>query len=299
MSSSAIPGISGRGAGSGLLEVSTPAEVRAWTADRRAAGERIAFVPTMGNLHGGHLSLVRLAKEYAERVAVSVFVNPTQFGEGEDYGRYPRTLNEDRGLLEEASADLLFTPTPETVYPFGQDAATRLHVPGLSEDLCGRFRPGHFDGVATVVCRLFCMVMPEVAVFGQKDYQQYLIISRMTRDLSMPIGIVLAPTVREADGLACSSRNQYLSEEERRIAPRLHDSLLEIREALLSGDRAYGRLEAAAMDRLSAAGFAPDYVGVRAARDLSRPAPDTHELVVLAAARLGRARLIDNVIVQI
>ena len=211
----------------GLIEVSTPAELRAWTATRRAEGERIAFVPTMGNLHDGHLSLIRLAREYAERVVVSIFVNPTQFGEGEDFGSYPRTLDEDRAALAGAQADLLFTPTAETVYPFGREAATRLHVPGLSDDLCGRFRPGHFDGVATVVCRLFCMVMPDTAVFGQKDYQQYLIISRMTRDLSMPIGIVIAPTVREPDGLAMSSRNQYLDAAERRELERGMDALRE------------------------------------------------------------------------
>lgn len=280
-------------------EVSTPAEVRSWTASRREAGERIAFVPTMGNLHEGHLSLVRLAREYAERVVVSIFVNPTQFGEGEDFGAYPRTLDDDRGLLAGVGTDLLFTPTAETVYPYGQAAATRLHVPGLSEDLCGRFRPGHFDGVATVVCRLFCMVGPEVAVFGQKDYQQFLIIRRMTRDLSMPIGIVLGPTVREADGLACSSRNRYLTETERADAPLLHAVLEEVREALISGERDFAALEGHAFARLGKGGFSPDYVGIRQARDLSEPTAASHELVVLAAARLGRARLIDNVLVQV
>lgn len=284
---------------SALPEVSTPAEVRAWTGERRRAAERIAFVPTMGNLHEGHMSLVRLAREYAERVVVSIFVNPTQFGAGEDYGAYPRTPEEDRALLREVGVDLLYTPSPETVYPFGEAAATRLHVPGLSEDLCGRFRPGHFDGVATVVCRLFCMVGPDVAVFGQKDYQQFLIIRRMTRDLSMPIGIVLAPTVREADGLACSSRNRYLTDEERRHAPELHAALQEIHESLLAGERGYAEMEERALARLVRAGFEPDYVGIRRARDLQAPAADTRELVVLAAARLGRARLIDNLLVQV
>ncbi len=285
--------------GGTLHEVSTPAEVRAWTEQRRQAGERIAFVPTMGNLHEGHLSLVRLAREYAERVVASIFVNPTQFGAGEDYGDYPRTPEEDRRLLASAGTDLLFTPSAETVYPFGEDAATRLHVPGLSEDLCGRFRPGHFDGVATVVCRLFCMVGPEVAVFGQKDYQQFLIIRRMTRDLSMPIGIVLGPTVREPDGLACSSRNRYLTESERTIAPLLHEVLEEVREALLSGERDFASLEGHALARLETNGFAPDYVGIRRAKDLALPSAGSHELVVLAAARLGRARLLDNVLVQV
>ncbi len=280
-------------------EVSTPAEVRAWTAGRREAGERIAFVPTMGNLHEGHLSLVRLAREYAERVVVSIFVNPTQFGAGEDYGNYPRTIVEDRRLLASVDTDLLFTPSAETVYPYGETAATRLHVPGLSDDLCGRFRPGHFDGVASVVCRLFSMVGPEVAVFGQKDYQQFLIIRRMTRDLSMPIGIVLGSTVREADGLACSSRNRYLTEAERRTAPLLHAVLEEVREALVSGERDFASLEGHALARLEKGGFAPDYVGIRSAKDLALPADGSHELVVLAAARLGRARLIDNVLVRV
>jgi len=280
-------------------EVSTPAEVRAWTAARREAGERIAFVPTMGNLHEGHLSLVRLAREYAERVVVSIFVNPTQFGAGEDYADYPRTLDDDRRLLADVGTDLLFTPSSETVYPFGEAAATRLHVPGLSDDLCGRFRPGHFDGVATVVCRLFCMVGPEVAVFGQKDYQQFLIIRRMTRDLSMPIGIVLGPTVRESDGLACSSRNRYLNEAERGTAALLHTVLEDVREALLSGERDFAALEGHALARLEKGGFVPDYVGIRRARDLAVPAPESQELVVLAAARLGRTRLIDNLLVRV
>lgn len=280
-------------------EVSTPAEVRAWTAGRREAGERIAFVPTMGNLHEGHLSLVRLAREYAERVVVSIFVNPTQFGAGEDYDNYPRTIVDDRRLLASVDTDLLFTPSAETVYPYGETAATRLHVPGLSDDLCGRFRPGHFDGVASVVCRLFSMVGPEVAVFGQKDYQQFLIIRRMTRDLSMPIGIVLGSTVREADGLACSSRNRYLTEAERRTAPLLHTVLEEVREALVSGERDFASLEGHALARLEKGGFAPDYVGIRSAKDLALPADGSHELVVLAAARLGRARLIDNVLVRV
>lgn len=284
---------------SGLREVSTPAEVRDWTAQRRRAGERIAFVPTMGNLHQGHASLVRLAREYAERVVVSIFVNPTQFGAGEDFGAYPRTPENDRTLLENAAADLVFTPSAQTVYPFGEQAATRLHVPGLSEDLCGRFRPGHFDGVASVVCRLFCMVGPEVAVFGQKDYQQFLIIRRMTRDLSMPIGIVLGPTVREPDGLACSSRNRYLTEEERALAPQLHAALQDIHESLLSGDRDFAALEERALARLAVAGFEPDYVGVRQAKNLAPASAETRELVVLAAARLGQARLIDNLLVQV
>ncbi len=295
-----MTGAARNGAGGGeLLQVSTPAEVRAWRSGRQDAGERIAFVPTMGNLHRGHLSLMRLAREYAERVAVSIFVNPTQFAADEDFGAYPRTPDEDLALLREAGADLLFTPSAETVYPFGERAATRLHVPGLSEDLCGRFRPGHFDGVATVVCRLFCMVMPDVAVFGQKDYQQFLIIRRMTRDLSMPIGIVLAPTVREEDGLAFSSRNRYLTDDERQAAPELHAALEEIRERLLNGERDYATQEERALARLAVAGFEPDYVGIRDARNLAAPSAETRELVVLAAARLGRARLIDNLLVRV
>jgi len=196
-------------------------ELREQLADWRSEGEHIAIVPTMGNLHAGHIALVEAARKQAERVVVTVFVNPTQFGEGEDFDSYPRTIEKDARRLRKASADVLFVPGVETVYPFGIENATRITVPGLTEQLCGSFRPGHFDGVTTVVARLFALVQPDVAVFGQKDFQQQLVIRRMVDDLNLHIKMVTVPTVREPDGLAKSSRNAYLDENERRAAPAL------------------------------------------------------------------------------
>ncbi len=253
----------------------------------------------MGNLHAGHLSLVDLAAKNAERVVVTVFVNPTQFGEGEDFEDYPRTLDLDTRRLRPLKADVLFAPTVETVYPFGIENATQITVPGLTRNFCGASRPGHFDGVTTVVARLFSLVQPDVAVFGQKDYQQQLVIRHMTADLSLPIRIITAPTVREADGLAMSSRNQYLSDDERRIAPQLYATIEAIGRQLQDGKRDFDDLEAAALDRLAAAGFRPDYAAIRRAQNLEPPDRDCDELVVLAAAQLGKARLIDNVVVTI
>lgn len=281
-----------------MLQTTNLEELRATVAGWRAAGERVALVPTMGNLHAGHLSLVERAGEHAERVVVSVFVNPTQFGEGEDFEAYPRTLAADRDALEASRASLLFAPGVETVYPFGEAAAVRVRVPMLTEELEGACRPGHFDGVTTVVSRLLFMVGPEVAVFGQKDYQQLLVIRRMVADLSIPVTVVCAPTVREADGLALSSRNQYLGSSERARAPRLHATLRRVREELLAGERDLARLERDARERLRAAGFAPDYVAIRSAEDLSPAGPGGGALVILAAARLGQARLIDNLLVR-
>ena len=268
-------------------------------ADWRQSGDHIAIVPTMGNLHAGHISLVNVARENAERVVVTVFVNPTQFGEGEDFDSYPRTFEKDTRKLKTVTADVLFAPDIDTVYPFGQDNATRVIVPVLTEHLCGSFRPGHFDGVTTVVARLFALVQPDIAVFGQKDYQQQLIVRRMVDDLNLPVQIVTAPTVREDDGLAMSSRNSYLSDEERERAPALYQSLLEIEKALRGGATDFEKLEAAASKRLEEAGFDPEYVAIRRASDLSAPPQGCHEFVVLAAARLGSARLIDNLLVTV
>ena len=265
----------------------------------RHHGEDVALVPTMGNLHAGHLSLVELARQHAERVVVSVFVNPTQFGVGEDFDDYPRTLKRDTQRLRKLEADVLFTPDVETVYPFGIDKATVVSVPGLTRNFCGASRPGHFDGVTTVVARLFALVQPDVAVFGQKDYQQQLVIRHMTSDLSLPIRIITAPTVREADGLAMSSRNQYLSEAERAVAPQLHASLEAIGNELQNGKRNFDELEEGARRQLEAVGFEPDYVAVRRAANLEPPDRDCDEIVVLAAAQLGKARLIDNIVVTI
>lgn len=279
--------------------VTTGAELRDLLRVWRRDGDHVALVPTMGNLHDGHLSLVEVARRHAERVVVSIFVNPTQFEPGGDFDEYPRTLQMDQRKLQRANADLLFVPETETMYPFGTEDATRVVVPSLSQDLCGRFRPGHFDGVTSVVARLFCLVMPDVAVFGQKDYQQQMIIRRMVADLSLPIGIESASTRREADGLAQSSRNRYLTDDQRRIAPLLYGTLQGIAKELQSGKRDYRALESQAMHTLADAGFVPDYVAIRRAENLEAPDRDTDELVVLTAAWLGKARLIDNVLIEV
>ena len=275
------------------------ASLREQLEDWRRSGEHIALVPTMGNLHDGHLSLVEIARQRAERVVVSIFVNPTQFGDGEDFAAYPKTLERDKRRLKLANADLLFVPNIETMYPFGIDNATSVTVPVLTDELCGSFRPGHFDGVTSVVSRLFSLVQPDVAVFGEKDFQQLMVIRRLVTDLSLPVEIVAGPTQREEDELALSSRNQYLTDEERAIAPRLYATLKDIAEGLQSGKRNYPEMEQQAMDDLAGLGFKPDYVSIRRAENLGEPDRDTDELVVLAAAHLGKSRLIDNLVVHI
>jgi pantoate--beta-alanine ligase len=261
--------------------------------------EHVALVPTMGNLHSGHLSLVELAAEHAERVVITVFVNPTQFGDGEDFEEYPRTLERDTRRLKTLQADVVFAPAVETVYPFGIEDATIVSVPRLTQNFCGASRPGHFDGVTTVVARLFALVQPDVAVFGQKDFQQQLVIRHMTADLNLPIRIITAPTVREADGLAMSSRNQYLSDKEREVAPQLYAAIRRIGEALQTGNRDFEELESEAFAKLESAGLVPDYVAIRRAQNLEVPDRDCDDIVVLAAAQLGNARLIDNIVVTI
>ena len=275
------------------------AELIEHTSAWRHHDEHIALVPTMGNLHAGHLSLVELAREHAERVVVSIFVNPTQFGAGEDFDAYPRTLDRDTRRLKTISADLIFAPDVETMYPFGLQDATTVSVPRLTDNLCGAFRPGHFDGVTTVVARLFALVQPHVAVFGQKDYQQQLVIRHMVEDLNLPIKMVTGATVREKDGLAMSSRNQYLSDEQKKIAARLHATLESIGNDLQNGRRNFADLEGEASATLTDAGFNVDYVAVRRAQNLEIPDRDCDELVVLVAAHLGDARLIDNIVVTI
>ena len=274
--------------------VTTVAAVRARVQAWRAAGQRVAFVPTMGNLHAGHMSLLAAARFRADRVVVSVFVNPLQFGPSEDFQAYPRTLEEDSQLLVGAHCDLLFAPSGEEIYPDGGAQPTIVTVRGLAGVLCGQFRPGHFDGVATVVAKLFGIVAPDVAVFGEKDYQQFIIIRRMTRDLALPVEVIGAPTVRASDGLALSSRNRYLSPEERARAPMIHQALQAIVQRLAAGERDFIAMESAGWQQLAAAGLRPDYFAVRDAADLQPPRPQSPELVVLTAARLGRARLIDN-----
>lgn len=280
-----------------LLE--TKRELQHLLHEWRTGGERISLVPTMGNLHAGHISLIDVARKHAERVVVTVFVNPAQFGEDEDFESYPRSLDQDTRRLKKSRADILFAPSVDTVYPFGVDQATLVTVPSLNEIFCGSFRPGHFDGVTTVVARLFALVQPDIAVFGQKDFQQQLVIRRMVNDLNLPISIVTAPTVREDDGLAMSSRNSYLTDEERAIAPVLHGALSSAADELRSGQRNFEELQTATSDALRAAGLNPEYVAIRRALDLSPPhqKQDREELVILAAVQLGRARLIDNIVV--
>ena len=264
--------------------------IRAW----KQEGQRVGFVPTMGNLHAGHFSLVDLARRYADRVVASVFVNPTQFGPSEDFTRYPRTLAEDSVGLVEHNCDLLFAPSVEVMYPFGPEHAMRIHVPDVGDTLEGAHRPGHFDGVATVVAKLFAMVEPDVAVFGQKDWQQLLVVRRLVRELAYPLEVVAGPIVRDEDGLALSSRNRYLEAHQRVRAPELHATLQWMRDSFAEG-HALQAVEGAAVRRLERAGFQPDYAVVRRAEDLAVPAGDERSgLMALVAARLGSTRLIDN-----
>ena len=272
-----------------------PADLRSAVSRWRSENRRVAFVPTMGNLHAGHASLVRRARELADVVVVSVFVNPLQFGPKEDFAAYPRTPDEDRALLESLDVELLFTPQVADIYPLGQQASVRVHVPGLEDILCGAFRPGHFMGVATVVVKLLNLVAPQVAIFGEKDFQQLMIIRRAANDLCLPIEIVGAPTTREADGLAMSSRNRYLTAEQRALAPRIFAELERTRVAIERGERNYAELEAAGTNALNSAGFRTDYFAIRDAATLDAPTSHDPNLVVLTAARIGRARLIDNV----
>jgi pantoate--beta-alanine ligase len=270
------------------------ARVAAWH------GERIALVPTMGSLHAGHLSLLAAAQARARHSIVSLFVNPLQFGPQEDFARYPRTLEHDARALAAAGCDLLFAPSVAEMYPDGE-SATRVRVRGLSEVLEGQIRPGHFEGVATVVTKLLIMASPDVAIFGEKDFQQLLIVRRLASDLSLPVQIIGAPIMRDADGLALSSRNQYLSAAERKLAPQLYRTLNELAARLRGSESQAARasvraaLEQQGVQALSRAGFRVDYVAIRDATDLSEPAGGGSPLVVLGAAWLGATRLIDNV----
>jgi pantoate--beta-alanine ligase len=282
-----------------MLVVHSKQELEEHLAEWRREGDHIALVPTMGNLHTGHLSLVQLAREHAERVVVSIFVNPTQFGENEDFDQYPRTLERDTRRLKTAAADLIFAPDVETMYPFGLKDATTISVPRITENFCGASRPGHFDGVTSVVARLFALVQPDLAVFGQKDYQQQLVIRHMSLDLNLPVAIITGATVREEDGLAMSSRNQYLSEEERSKAPVLFEVLSAVGNDLQNGRRDFESLESESAAKLTEAGFGVDYFSIRRAQNLEIPDRDCDELVVLAAAHLGDARLIDNTVITI
>lgn len=277
-----------------MQTVRTAEELRAQLRVWRRAGERIAFVPTMGHLHPGHLQLVKQARQDADRIATSIFVNPMQFAPGEDYATYPRTLENDMEALQQEGNDLLFAPSVETIYPTGMETTTRVEVPGVGQDLEEKFRPGFFVGVATVVARLFNLVQPDVAVFGEKDYQQLIVIRAMVDDLCWPIEIISVPTVREADGLAMSSRNRYLTPAEREQAPNLYRVIAETVEQIRGGSSSYQQLEQQAVEELSRNGFRPDYVSIRHTNSLQPVADGERDVVVLAAAWLGKARLIDN-----
>jgi pantoate--beta-alanine ligase len=252
----------------------------------------VGFVPTMGNLHAGHLSLVRLARERAKRVVASIFVNRLQFAPHEDFDRYPRTFEADCAKLAAEGVDVVFAPDERVLYPEPQRYI--VQPPPIANELEGKFRPGFFNGVATVVLKLFNCVQPAVAVFGKKDYQQLLVVRGMVRQFDLPIEIVAGETTREADGLAMSSRNGYLSPAERAEAPRLQRTLRELAARVVAGERDYAALGAEAMRQLASAGWKPDYVEVRRRADLALPAPGDAERVILAAARLGATRLIDN-----
>jgi pantoate--beta-alanine ligase len=279
--------------------VSTIAAVRERVSRWQREGQRVAFVPTMGNLHPGHISLIEVARQRGDRFIASIFVNPMQFGPNEDYAHYPRTPEKDRSMLAEAGCDLMFMPDVAEIYPAGLEHSTRVTVPELSGLLDGEFRPGHFDGVSTVVAKLFNIVQPDIAVFGEKDFQQLAIIRRMVADLCVPIEIIGAPTVREKDGLAMSSRNQYLTADERKIAPELYAALTRAVKRISAGERNLGAIESAELEAIRRAGFRPDYFTVRDARSLTAPNGNSKHLVVLVAARLGKARLIDNLQVML
>lgn len=270
-------------------------QVLAW----RKAGLRVGFVPTMGNLHGGHLTLVDEARRQADRIVVSIFVNPTQFSVGEDFADYPRTYEADCALLESKSVDVVFAPSVETLYPSGPSLQTRVDVPRLNNILCGVSRPGHFTGVATVVAKLFNVVQPDLAVFGLKDYQQLMVIRQMVSDLAWPIEIVGAPVAREPSGLAMSSRNAYLSAEQTEQAAVIYQTLTMLADRMTQGEANLNALVQAGLSQLIAGGLKPDYLEIRRAADLEKAQLGDQSLVILVAAHLGRARLIDNLPVML
>ncbi len=277
-----------------MQQVNDTRRLRALLKTQVAAGRSIGFVPTMGNLHAGHLSLVRRARAQADYVVVSIFVNPLQFDRQDDLDAYPRTLEQDARLLEQEGVNLLYAPEPETFYPDAPERLTRVEVPGLTERLEGAARPGHFAGVATVVTRLFNLVQPDVAIFGEKDFQQLRMIEKMVEDLAMPVTILSEPTVREPDGLAMSSRNARLSDAQRRQAPKLHQTLRKIAEVVRLGGRDFRKLESKGIEMLQKDGFCVDYLEICRAVDLQPASAGDPEPIVLVAAWLGETRLIDN-----
>ena len=282
-----------------MLVVNNPVDLREQIGQWRREGRAIAFVPTMGNLHQGHLTLVEQARRHGEKVVVSIFVNPLQFDKADDLANYPRTLEQDCAALQGAGVDLVFTPTPELMYPHGLASQTFVEVPGLSGLLEGALRPGHFRGVSTVVAKLFNLVQPDLACFGQKDYQQLALIRKMVADMAIPVEIVGVPTVRAEDGLALSSRNGYLSAAERALAPELARTMNWVAEQIEAGDHHLPSLVAQASQRLDNAGFRTDAIDIVDADTLESATEASERLVILMAAYLGKARLIDNCVVTL
>jgi len=281
-----------------MLVVATIKELQNALYKHRQANKKIAVVPTMGNLHEGHLALVKTAQQHADIVVVTLFVNPTQFGANEDLDSYPRTFQDDCDKLDALNTSILFAPNIDEMYPLGGDQTTHVHVPNMTQVLCGASRPGHFDGVTTIVSKLFNITRADIAIFGEKDYQQLAVIRRMVNDLNIPIKIIGKPIVREPDGLAMSSRNGYLSEKERRIAPRLHQLLQTIKQEIIEGNHDLKSLESHAITDLIEAGFKPDYLQIYQRSELRPATENDKEIIILAAAFLGSTRLIDNIYVN-
>ncbi|KGJ99206.1 pantoate--beta-alanine ligase [Thalassotalea sp. ND16A] len=281
-----------------MKTVSQTTELRQQISAWRKQGLKIAFVPTMGNLHAGHISLVAEAHKHADKIVASIFINPMQFAANEDIGNYPRTMDADKKKLIAANTDLLFTPTADIIYPKGLDKQSYVEVPNVSDGYCGESRPGHFRGVSTVVCKLFNLVQPDVACFGLKDYQQVQVIQTMVEDLSMPIEIIPVATMREQSGLAMSSRNNYLTAEEKVTAATLNKTMRWLAEQLKS-NKDFSALMAQAKEKIDASGMKTDYIHISHARTLNPATADDNDIVILAAAHCGKARLIDNIQVKL
>ncbi len=274
-------------------------DMQALLNNQRGQKNKIAFIPTMGNLHAGHLSLIEIAKTYAEFIVVSIFVNPTQFNENEDFDVYPRTINSDLSKLKDIDIDLVFLPEISTIYPYGIDVSTQIIVPRLSQELCGKIRPGHFNGVTSVVLRLFNIIEPDFAVFGQKDYQQKILLEFMTKDLSLEIRILDGPTIREKDGLAMSSRNQLLSSSARSSAKDLYLVLQQAKQFAQMQDMSFSLIEDLSIKTLEEHGFMVDYFSIREKKYLVKPNKKDKELIILASAKIENVRLLDNVFLDL
>lgn len=274
-------------------------DMQALLNNQRGQKNKIAFIPTMGNLHEGHLSLIEIAKTYAEFIVVSIFVNPTQFNEDEDFDVYPRTIKSDLSKLKDIDIDLVFLPEISTIYPYGIDVSTQIIVPRLSQELCGKIRPGHFNGVTSVVLRLFNIIEPDFAVFGQKDYQQKILLEFMTKDLLLEIRILDGPTIREKDGLAMSSRNQLLSSSARSSAKDLYLVLQQAKQSVQMQDMSFSLIEDRSIKTLEEHGFMVDYFSIREKKHLVKPNKKDKELIILASAKIENVRLLDNVFLDL